>query len=100
MAKKSSAGRADLPVGQDARQRVPTKGGTSSTSSHEKSSASSVEKEIQGRRGSRPSRLIDTHVISDDGLREINRFFKADHAVIIPLTVKEILDEQIARKLA
>jgi hypothetical protein len=27
-------------------------------------------------------------------------FFKADHAVIIPLTVKEILDEQIARKLA
>jgi len=25
---------------------------------------------------------------------------KADYAVIIPLTVKEILDEQIARKLA
>ena len=32
--------------------------------------------------------------------REINRFFKADHAVIIPLMVKEILDEQIARKPA
>ena len=26
--------------------------------------------------------------------------FKADHAVIIPLTVKEIIDEQIAHKLA
>ena len=37
---------------------------------------------------------------SDDALREIDRFFKADHAVIIPLTVQEILDEQIARKLA
>jgi hypothetical protein len=29
----------------------------------------------------------------------MNRFIKADHAVIIPLTVREILDEQIARKL-
>lgn len=37
---------------------------------------------------------------TDDALREIDRFFKADHAVIIPLTVNEILDEQIARKLA
>ena len=36
---------------------------------------------------------------TDDALREIDRFFKADHAVIVPLTVKEILDEQIARKL-
>ena len=35
-----------------------------------------------------------------DALREIDRFFKADHAVTIPLTVREILDEQIARKLA
>lgn len=35
---------------------------------------------------------------SDDALREIDRYFKADHAVIIPLTVMEILDEQIARK--
>jgi hypothetical protein len=37
---------------------------------------------------------------SSDALREIDRFFKDDHAVIIPLTVQEILDEQIARKLA
>jgi len=35
-----------------------------------------------------------------DAPREIDRFFKADHAVIIPLTVREILDERIARKLA
>ena len=28
------------------------------------------------------------------------RWPRADHAVIIPLTVKEILDEQFARKLA
>ena len=38
--------------------------------------------------------------LSDDALREFDRFCKADHAVIIPLTVREILDEQIARKLA
>jgi hypothetical protein len=31
---------------------------------------------------------------------KINRFFKADHAIIIPLTVQEILDEHIASKLA
>jgi len=37
---------------------------------------------------------------SEDALREIDRFFKADHAVIIPLTAREILGEQIARKLA
>ena len=33
-------------------------------------------------------------------LREIDRFFNAGHAVIIPLTDHEILDEQIARKPA
>jgi hypothetical protein len=32
--------------------------------------------------------------------RDIDRFFKDDHAVIVPLTVQENLDEQIARKLA
>ncbi len=37
---------------------------------------------------------------TEDALREIDRFFKADHAVIIPITVQEILAEQIARKLA
>ncbi len=28
------------------------------------------------------------------------RFFAAEHRVIVPLTVREILDEEIARKLA
>lgn len=37
---------------------------------------------------------------SDDALREIDTFFKRAHKVIVPLTVQEILDEQIARKLA
>jgi len=38
--------------------------------------------------------------LSNGALREIDRFFKSDPAIIVPLTVKEILDEQIARKLA
>ena len=38
--------------------------------------------------------------LKEDALREIDRFFKEDHAVIVRLTVKEVLDEQIARKLA
>ena len=37
---------------------------------------------------------------SGDALTEINAFFVKSHKVIIPLTVKEILEEQIARKLA
>ena len=37
---------------------------------------------------------------SDEALSEVQRFFTAEHKVIIPLTVREILDEQIARKLA
>ena len=37
---------------------------------------------------------------SSDALTEINRFFKQTKRVIIPLTVQEILDEQIEHKLA
>ena len=37
---------------------------------------------------------------SVDALREIESFFKRSHKVIVPLTVQEILDEHIARKLA
>jgi hypothetical protein len=37
---------------------------------------------------------------SDDAMTEISGFFKRDHAVIVPLTVREILDEHIAQKLA
>lgn len=37
---------------------------------------------------------------SSDAMTEIDRFFRKTGKVIIPFTVKEILDEQIARKLA
>jgi DNA modification methylase len=37
---------------------------------------------------------------SSDAMREIDGFFKRTGCVIIPLTVQEILDEEIARKLA
>jgi hypothetical protein len=37
---------------------------------------------------------------SSDALTEINRFFRTEHIVIVALTVREILDESIAQKLA
>ena len=37
---------------------------------------------------------------SSDALREIQRFFVEEHRTIIPVSVREILDEQIAHKLA
>ena len=37
---------------------------------------------------------------SSDVLTEIDRYFKKSGKAIIPLTVREILDEQIAKKLA
>ena len=37
---------------------------------------------------------------SSDALREIDQFFRREHIVIIPLTVREILDETIAQRLA
>ncbi len=52
------------------------------------------------RRSKREKGFFVAFDYTDDALREIDRFFKDDHAVIIPLTVLEILDEQIARKLA
>jgi DNA modification methylase len=52
------------------------------------------------RRSKRDKGFFVAFDYTDDALREIDRYFKADHAVIIPLTVKEILGEQIARKLA
>ena len=51
------------------------------------------------RRSRREKGFFVSFDYTEDALREIDRFFKADHAVIIPLTVREILDEQIARKL-
>jgi len=37
---------------------------------------------------------------SSDALTEIDAFFRRSHKAIIPLTVKEILEEEIAKKLA
>jgi len=37
---------------------------------------------------------------SDDALREIDAFFRKQKRIIVALTVREILDEEIARKLA
>ncbi len=37
---------------------------------------------------------------SRDALAEIDAFFRKSGRIIIPLTVREILDEQILRKLA
>ena len=37
---------------------------------------------------------------SSDALWEVERFFKEEHLVIVPLTVHDILNEDIARKLA
>jgi hypothetical protein len=37
---------------------------------------------------------------SSDALREVDAFFRREHVVIVPLTVREILDEHIAQKLA
>jgi hypothetical protein len=37
---------------------------------------------------------------SSTALTEIDRFFRQTPKIIIPLTVREILDEEIARKLA
>ena len=37
---------------------------------------------------------------SSDAIREIGRFFTEEQRTIIPVTVRETLDEQIAHKLA
>jgi len=36
---------------------------------------------------------------TNDALREIDAFFRREHRVIVPLRVREILDETIALKL-
>lgn len=51
------------------------------------------------RRSRREKGFFVAYGYTEDALREIDRFFKDDHAVIAPLAVREILDEQIARKL-
>jgi len=43
--------------------------------------------------------LIVRFGFSSDAMTEISQFFKRSGKVIVPLTVREILDEEIARKL-
>ena len=50
-------------------------------------------------RGNRQKGFFVSFEFSSDALREIDGFFRREHRVIIPLTVKEILDETIAQKL-
>jgi DNA modification methylase len=52
------------------------------------------------RRSQREKGFFVAFDYTEDALREIDRFFKADHTVIVALTVQDILDEHIARKLA
>jgi DNA modification methylase len=51
-------------------------------------------------RESRPKGFFVSFEFSSDALREVDAFFRREHRVIVPLTVREILDESIARKLA
>ena len=52
------------------------------------------------RRANRTKGFFVAFDYSKDALVEIHDFFVREHRVIIPLTVQEILDEQIAHKLA
>jgi len=50
-------------------------------------------------REGRPKGFFVSFEFSSDALREVGAFFKREHRVIVPLTVREILDESIAQKL-
>jgi hypothetical protein len=48
----------------------------------------------------RPKGFFVSFDFTSDALQEIGGFFKRSGKVIVPLTVRETLDEQIAMKLA
>ena len=50
-------------------------------------------------REGRPKGFFVSFEFSSDALREVDAFFRREHRVIVPLTVREILDETIAQKL-
>lgn len=50
-------------------------------------------------REGRPKGFFVSFEFSSDALREVGAFFRREHRVIVPLTVREILDETIAQKL-
>jgi len=52
------------------------------------------------RRADRKKGFFVAFDYSGDAMNEIQRFFTKDHRIIVPLTVKDILDEEIGRKLA
>ncbi|HAU37665.1 MAG TPA: hypothetical protein DCX07_08100 [Phycisphaerales bacterium] len=58
------------------------------------------EFETAMRRAERKKGFFVAFDYSRDALAEIQDFFVREHKVIVPLTVQEILDEAIARKLA
>jgi hypothetical protein len=51
-------------------------------------------------RADRAKGFLVSFAYSSDALTEIDAFFRTTGKIIIPLTVNEILNEQIARKLA
>lgn len=51
-------------------------------------------------REDRPKGFFVSFEFSSDALREVDAFFRREHRIIIPLTVREILEETIAQKLA
>ncbi len=51
-------------------------------------------------REDRPKGFFVSFDFTSDALQEISRFFKQSGKVIVHLTVRDILDEQIAMKLA
>jgi len=51
-------------------------------------------------RANRTKGFFDSFDYSSDAFTEIDRFFKKTGKIIVALTIREILDEQIAKKLA
>lgn len=51
-------------------------------------------------RGDRGKGFFVSFAFTADALTEIGRFFKQSGKVIVPVTVREILDKRIAMKLA
>ena len=60
----------------------------------------SVWSKVMSSGGERDVGFFVSFDCTSDALQEIESFFKRSHKVIVALTVKEILDEQIAKKLA
>ena len=50
-------------------------------------------------REARPKGFFVSFEFSSDALREVDSFFRREHRVIVPLTVRDILEERIAQKL-